>query len=310
MADISKDAWLNRSLKGLKLADHVYSDESIRWGEFIEPSSDPRPAPSDTTFRVAVIASLPVGFLVLKTLLALAKCQPDKLYITCVLTDDPVNSDAKVSARKRIWHIYPENERRQIELQTVKAALSEGIPVYTGDIKQDWFRTALSELKPDAVLCCGFGQLIDAKFLKIPQLGVYNFHPSDLAQGHGAGPAPFEDCKARGASTTCWTVHLMNEAIDDGHIVGSSPPINIRTADGSFPDDPVDYYSKVADALDHLAAHTLYALLVWHGQGHRTPLRALDYDALFPAAVKERMLKPVGTVPEVLFPDPALFSDT
>lgn len=156
------------------------------------------------------------------------------LHVVCLLTDDPANADARISVRKRIWHHFPEDERRSIEAETAKLALSAGIPVYTGDIKDDWFRSTLADLRPDAVMCCGFGQLVDAPFLRIEELGVYNFHPADLANGFGAGPAPYEDSRARDAATTCWTVHLMNEAIDDGHILGSSPPINIRSADGAF----------------------------------------------------------------------------
>lgn len=41
MADPAKDHWLNRYLKGLKLADHVYSDERIRWGNSSNRASIP-----------------------------------------------------------------------------------------------------------------------------------------------------------------------------------------------------------------------------------------------------------------------------
>lgn len=308
MADPAKDHWLNRYLKGLKLADHVYSDERIRWGEFIEPSVDPRPRPGEQTLRLAVIASLPIGFLALKTVLAYAACFPRDLHVVCLLTDDPANADARISVRKRIWHHFPEDERRSIEAETAKLALSAGIPVYTGDIKDDWFRSTLADLRPDAVMCCGFGQLIDAPFLRIAELGVYNFHPADLANGFGAGPAPYEDSRDRDAATTCWTVHLMNEAIDDGHILGSSPPINIRSADGAFPDDPQDYYTKVADGLDHLVFHTIRTLVAWHQGGQTTPLTRIDFDRLFSAEIKRRMGEPLRSYPEYLFPDPDLFA--
>ncbi|ASP33086.1 formyltransferase family protein [Labrenzia sp. VG12] len=308
MADLGKDQWLNRYLKGLRLADHVYSDLSVRWGEFIEPSTDPRPVPADGTLRLAVIASLPVGFLMLKTLLAVSRRSPEAFHIVCVLTDDPLNPDAKVSAKKRIWHHFEEDERRQIEAETVKLALSAGIPVFTGDIKDDWFRSTLAELKPDSVLCCGFGQLIDKPFLQLANLGVINMHPSDLANGFGAGPAPFEDSRTRDAQSTCWTVHFMNEAIDDGQILGSSPPINIRQADGSFPHDPIAYYSKVTDGLDHLAFHTVNALVDWHESGQTEPMKSIDFDRLFSRTIKQRMLEPIRDFPVYLFPDPDLFA--
>ncbi|CTQ54898.1 Methionyl-tRNA formyltransferase [Roseibium album] len=308
MADVTKDDWLNQYLKSLRLADHVYSDETVRWGELIEPNSDPRPRPTAETLRIAVIASLPVGFLTLKTLLAYARCFPARLHIVCLLTDDPENPDAKISAKKRIWHLYPDNERKLIEQETVKTALEAGIPAYTGDIKRDWFRNALSELQPDAVLCCGFGQLVDRPFLQIPNLGVYNFHPSDLAHGFGAGPSPYEDCVSRNAQTACWTVHLMNEEIDDGHIVGSSPPINIRQADGTFPPDPKDYYNKVTDGLDHLVFHTVNSLVDWHQSGQTAPISKIEYESLFTDAIKTRMLEPIRDFPKYLFPEPSLFS--
>ena len=307
MADLGKDKWLNRYLRGLRLADHVYSDDSVRWGEFIEPNADPRPVPAEGTLRLAVIASLPVGFLMLKTLLAYSRQFPSAYHIVCVLTDDPLNPDARVSARKRIWHHFDEEERRQIEAETVKLALSAGLPVFTGDIKDDWFRSTLAELKPDAVLCCGFGQLIDPPFLRLANLGVINLHPSDLAHGYGAGPAPFEESRSRDAHTTCWTAHFMNEAIDDGQIIGSSPPITIRQADGSFPEDPIAYYSKVTDGLDHLVFHTIRSLVAWHGSGQTTPMTAIDFDRLFADTIKQRMLEPIRDFPSYLFPDPELF---
>lgn len=308
MADISKDGWLNRQLKGLRLADSFSSDETIRWGEFIKPSRDTRPQPTDETLRIAVIASLPLGFLTLKTALAYEEHFPEDVYIVCLLTDDPANADAKIGVKKRMWHLFPEEERRLIEAETVKSALAAGIPVYTGDIKRDWFREKLSGLSPDAILCSGFGQIIDPPFLKIPKLGIYNFHPSDLVHGFGAGPAPYEDSKARDAKFTCWTVHLVNEAIDDGHILGFSPPINILHADGRFPEDPKDYYSKVADGLDHLVFSTIEALTGWHRASRTEPMSGIDFGARFPHEIKQRMLEPIRDFPEYLFPDPALFT--
>ncbi|WP_298820366.1 formyltransferase family protein [uncultured Roseibium sp.] len=309
MSDLSKDFWLNRWLKGLRLADHVYNDASIRWGELIEPSVDPRPHPFNDTLRIAVIASLPVGFLTLKTLLTYARHYPAQLHISCLLTDDPLNQDARISARKRIWHLYPQDLQRELERATIRTALTAGIPVYTGDIKQDWFRETLRDLKPDAVLCCGFGQLIDKPFLRIPNLGVYNFHPSDLASGHGAGPAPHEDVKQRNAHTTRWTVHLMNEEIDAGHIIGTSPPINIRRSDGEFPDDPIDFYSKLTDGLDHLVYHTVKCLIEWHAHGQTKPMRSINFEQLFTPEIKARMMKPIAYFPDVVFPDPTLFAE-
>ncbi|MES0881733.1 formyltransferase family protein [Roseibium sp. SCP14] len=307
MGDVTKDAWLNNLLEEYQLADSVYDDTSIRWGEFIQPASDPRPNIAPGILRLAVIGSMPVGFLMLKTLLSYARQFPDKLHIACLLTDDVANPEAKIGVRKRIWHVYPEDVQRRIEFATIKSALDAGIPVYTGDIKTDWFRETFSELKPDAVICCGYGQLIDGPILEIPRLGIYNLHPADLAHGFGAGPAMYDDSRSRNAISTCWTVHLMNEALDAGPIVGSSPPINIRMTNGDFPESKVDYYTKVMDGLDYLTFHTISSLIDWHLRGHTMPMTQVDFAALFPSAIKRWMMEPVREFPEHIVPDPALF---
>jgi folate-dependent phosphoribosylglycinamide formyltransferase PurN len=307
MGDSAKDAWLNQLLEEYLLADTFFDDTSIRWGEFIQPTSDPRASITPATLRIAVIGSMPVGFLTLKTLLSYARHFPDQLHIVCLLTDDAGNPDAKIGVRKRIWHVYPEEVQRRIEFSTIRSALDAGVPVYTGDIKADWFRETFSQMKPDAVICCGYGQLIDGPILKTPKLGIYNLHPADLAHGFGVGPAMYDDSRSRNAETTCWTVHLMNEALDSGPIVGSSPVINIRMPNGDFPENKIDYYTKVMDGLDYLTFHTVQSLIEWYQNGHTTPMKHLDFNALFPSAIKSWMQEPIREFPQHIVPDPALF---
>jgi methionyl-tRNA formyltransferase len=67
--------------------------------------------------------------------------------------------------------------------------------------------SAAHNLAPDAIIVCGCGQIFDSRILEVPRCGVYNFHPSDLAHGHGAGARPYEDTLARNDPWTCWTVH-------------------------------------------------------------------------------------------------------
>ena len=66
---------------------------------------------------------------------------------------------------------------------------------------------AHAQWRPDAILVCVFGQVIDAPIIRLPPCGIYNFHPSDLAHHHGAGLAPYDDLVARGVATTVWAVH-------------------------------------------------------------------------------------------------------
>ena len=41
----------------------------------------------------------------------------------------------------------------------------------------DGFRQGLGTWRPDAIINCVFGQVIDAPIIQAPPLGIYNFHP-------------------------------------------------------------------------------------------------------------------------------------
>jgi len=261
MSDTSKDAWLNERARHQRKGRTFQSSDELRWGELIRPATGENPEKTDDGLRVVAIASMPIGYLVLQTLKAYERRYPDRLNLVGLLTDDPLNDDARISARKRIWHLYPLEQRARLEFATVESGLEVGLPVFTGDVKNDWFRACLRSWRPAAVICCGYGQVIDAPFLAVPPMGVYNFHPADLSEGHGAGPAPYDDAAERNIRTTRFTVHLMSEEIDAGPVVGVSPPINIRTETGAFPSDPAVYYTKMLDGLDEFAFHLVETLI-------------------------------------------------
>jgi folate-dependent phosphoribosylglycinamide formyltransferase PurN len=306
--NIARDEWLNRHLKGLHLSHEFVSDPSLRWGELIVPEVQQPPPDGDAVLRLAAITSMTIGFMALLTLLAYQRHHPDRLYLTCVITDDPMNPDAKIGVRKRIWHHHSVEERAAIEEQIAIAALRDGVPVHTGDIKQPWFRDRLRNWSPDVVLCLGFGQVLDAGFLSIPAMGCCNVHPSDLTAGIGAGPAPYEGARERDVETSHWTVHAITDLVDQGPPIGLSPPINVRSAAGMFPDDPLDYYCKMLDGLDHLVFHTVEALVAAKETGTNTADLQIDFDAAFSDAIKNRMLEPRRSTPQYRFPDPALFA--
>ena len=193
----------------------------------------------------------------------------------------------------------------------MKAALEAGVPAYTGDIKEDWFRETLAELKP---ACRNLLRLRPTDRPAVPDesrnSGFTTCTRPISANGHRRGTGALgQHCRDRDAETTCWTVHHMNEQIDDGHIVGVSPDINIRLADGGFPGKPIDFYSKMSDGLDHLVFHTARSLVGWHQRGQTTPLNRIDFNALIaPGHIKQRMLEPIRDFPQYTFPDPNLFA--
>jgi len=311
MSDISKDAWLNERARHQRKGRTIVSDDQLRWGELILPAEGENPEKTDAGLRVVAIASMPIGYPVLQTLKAYERHYPDRLNLVGLLTDDPLNDDARISMKKRIWHLYTPEQRAQLEFATVESGLEFGLPVFTGDVKNDWFRARLRSWAPDAVICCGYGQLIDAPFLAVPPMGVCNLHPADLRGGHGAGPAPYDDAASRNAETARFTVHLMTEAIDAGPVVGVSPPINIRTETGAFPRDPAVYYTKMLDGLDHLAFHLVEAMIGAAAAGNRQPLGPVDFAQMFSPSKQAVMMRPIegNTRFRLAEPDPALFRD-
>src|SRR5262249_27342331 len=162
--------------------------------------------------------------------------------------------------KKRVWKHVDRDETVAIETAVVESALREGVPAYTGEIKIDAFRELLASWRPDAIISCVFGQVIEAWITYRPRCGIYNFHPTDLAHGFGAGPTPAEDLAARGATTPVWTIHQVAEAVDSGHIVAVSPSIRIVDQNGVIPADPLVLYDKLIEPVGCLAACLVDAL--------------------------------------------------
>src|SRR5262245_15548225 len=210
-----------------------------RWGELILPAQDESPSHPAAGLRAVLFASFEFGYMALEAVKAYAKRFPDRVQLVGVVTDDPANPTARIGLKKRVWKHVDRDETVAIETAVVESALREGVPAYTGEIKIDAFRELLASWRPDAIISCVFGQVIDAWIIDRPPCGIYNFHPTDLAHGFGAGPTPAEDLAARGATTTAWTIHQVAEAVDSGHIIAVSPSIRIVDRNGVIPADPL-----------------------------------------------------------------------
>ena len=118
----------------------------------------------------------------------------------------------------------------------------------------------LDSWRPDAIVSCMFGQVIDAPIIERPAYGIYNFHPTDLAHGFGPGPTPVEDLAAHGMTSTVWTIHHVIEAVDAGGVVAVSPHMNIADPDGKLPADPLIVYDKLLEPVGSLVASLIDAL--------------------------------------------------
>lgn len=293
LSDLLREAELNHRL----LLDHpgrrFVSVAGSRWGELILPAPDEVSEHPGAGLRVVLFASFEFGYMALDAVKAYARQSPGRATLVGLVTDDPVNPTARIGLKKRVWKYMDREEIVAIETAIVESALTEGVPVYTGEIKTDGFRDLLGSWRPDAIISCVFGQVIDTWIINRPAYGVYNFHPTDLAHGLGAGPAPAEDLATRGATSTVWTIHQVTEAVDAGHIVAVSPSINVLDLSGALPKDPLVLYDKLTEPVGCLAACLVDALSRRFAEGKAGRLDSLTVEAAIPVSVLTRMQQPI-----------------
>ena len=266
-----------------------------RWGELILPAENELPSHTLAGLRAVLFANFEFGYMALEAVKGYAKQFPDRMQLVGLVTDDPANPTAHIGLKKRVWKHINRDEIVAIETAVIKSALKEGVPAYTGEIKIEAFRDLLASWRPDAIISCVFGQVIDTWIINRPAYGIYNFHPTDLAHGVGAGPTPAEDLAARGATSTVWTIHQVAETVDSGHIVAVSPSINIVDQNGIIPSDPLVLYDKLIEPVGYLAACLVDALAKRFAAGRAGKLDTLDVEASIPADVRARMSEPIRT---------------
>jgi len=88
-------------------------------------------------------------------------------------------------------------------------------------------------------------------------------------------------------------VHWVAAEIDTGHIVGVSPPIYVRMADGNFPEDPAVMLRKTVDPVDQMGATLVAEIVRRYEAGKPGFIEALDFEADFSPARKQQLLEPI-----------------
>ncbi|WP_453971916.1 formyltransferase family protein [Amorphus sp. MBR-141] len=271
--------WMNSSVEWSTIFAHTCASDAkrsvdyptgISWGGYLVPAGGERRPARAGALRIVAMTSFTVGLSALGALVE--RHQSGDIDLVGVVTDEATNPDAKIGLRKRCWSWISEQERFALMRATMEMALSAGAEVYTGELKTGFFRQLIETWRPDAILCCCLGQLLDAGIINVPALGTYNFHPSDLGNGYGAGYAPHAHAIARQADTECWTVHRMTEVVHRGPIVAVSPSISIRDPDGALPERAMDYYDRMIAAMPSLMADFLHALAKRHALDLRVPV--------------------------------------
>jgi hypothetical protein len=310
MPDITKEELVNYLVVLDKQGRRFIANEDSRWGELILPAIQENLQKTEDGIRIALFCSWEFGFLVLETLKEYEQRYSKRINLVGLATDNPLNSDSRISMKKRIWKFYDRPEHVIMETYMIESGLNHGIPVYTGEIKTRSFHDIILGWKPDVILVCVFGQVIDSFIINLPTYGIYNFHPSDLSVQHGAGPAPYDDLVQRDAKTTVWSVHQVSEEIDCGKVIGKSPPVNIRNTVGELPKSCLTVYDKLTEPLCHLVCRLTDELVTRFEKGIIGPLGHLDFNALISDATKKKLLEPISNdLPAEIFPlpDPTAF---
>jgi len=271
----------------------LITEDDTRWGGLIQPAPYENPDKTWNGLRVVLFGSWEFGYLVLETLKEYERRFPEKLNLVGMVTDDPLNPDAKISLKKRVWNLIDQPFRVFDETFILESGLSHGIPVYTGEVKTESFYRLIQQWNPDTIIVCVFGQIINSFTINLPPYGIYNFHPSDLTRHQGTGPAPYEDLAASNAETTVWSVHHVSEEIDCGHVLGQSPPVYVLNTEGILPGDPLVVYQKLAEALPLLTFFLIKELSRRFEMNRPGPINHIDFNSMISDAVKKRFMQPI-----------------
>ncbi len=289
--DYEKD--LLSKLKVDNLGRDIFSLPECGWGHRVTPAPDENPNKTGNGLRVLVIGSWTLGMLAFDAIRELECEKPDKVNIVGLVTDDPLDPDAKISEHKRFWHYYGKHRQEIYEIHMLEKALNFGVPCFTGAVKSDVFRSLLDKWKPEAIVVAGFGQLIDSPIIRYPDYGIYNVHPADLRNGYGAGPEPWEDLVKRRAQTMRVSIHHVSEEIDSGTVVGVSPSINVRLAAGECTDDVRLIGEKTFMPVKSMVGGLVRKLCSNWDSNHPCVINSMDLESCFSLSEKEDLMRPI-----------------
>ena len=263
------------------------------WGQLIIPGKNENPNKSKKGMKLLLMASYRTGLLLLQTLIEFEKRYPDRLNIVGLITDDPLSPDARISMKRRIWRFFNDEEKLNIEDAIIETALSNGIPCYTGAVKTKYGSGLLKTWNPDAIEVFVFGQIIDSPFINMPKYGIYNYHPADLLNHHGAGPRPYQDLIERNATTSKFTIHQLSLELDSGNVLGQSPDIYVKYKNGKLPKDLLIIEDKMMAPMDFMSILLTRQLILNKEKGEQGKIETLDFTNYFNADQKKELLKPI-----------------
>jgi methionyl-tRNA formyltransferase len=131
-----------------------------------------------------------------------------------------------------------------------EAALRFGLPVYQPErIRRPEVVEQLKQMKPDAMVVVGYGQIIPQAIIDIPPRGIINVHASLLPKYRGA--APIQWAVANGETHTGVTTMQIDAGLDTGDML-----LKWETEIGAE-EDAVELGARLAGAGAQLLLDTL-----------------------------------------------------
>ncbi len=132
--------------------------------------------------------------------------------------------DRTLEAGHEVLAVYtqpdkPKGRGQELAPSPVKeAALRRGLDVRQPErIRRPEVAAELKELRPEAMVVVGYGQIIPQSIIDIPPLGIINVHASLLPKYRGA--APIQWAIARGETVTGVTTMRIDAGLDTGDIL-------------------------------------------------------------------------------------------
>jgi methionyl-tRNA formyltransferase len=161
-----------------------------------------------------------------------------------------------VDAGHRVLAVFTQPDRPkgrggQLNQSPVKeAALRLGLPVHQPErIRRAEVVEQLAQMKPDAMVVVGYGQIIPQSIIDIPPRGIVNVHASLLPKYRGA--APIQWSIANGEARTGVTTMKIDAGLDTGDML-------LKWETEIQPEEnALELGSRLADAGAHLLVETL-----------------------------------------------------
>jgi len=266
------------------------TDPRSLWGDYYEPVRSK--LKHDKGLRVVLFASCNCGNNLIHCLSLFEKKYPGLLNVTGVATDDPLDPDAKISLKKRIWSQYTPEERGELKNKIIQSCMGFGIPCYTGAVKTDYFRKIYETWNPEALIMFCFGQKLDSYLYDFPVMGAYNLHPSDLPKKIGAGTQPFQNAMHNGLKTSPTVIHRITEMIDMGPVVGVSTPVNICLEDGTYPKSLLTLLEKITSIGGWMSIQLVSQIIDRKNKGETGPVTWIDFQKELPEEVRQLLMSP------------------